>query len=107
VEVLLKGRGVRVTEQMHRMARHKMDKLPRLNPSVTRIEVEVILEHNPRIDGSHRVEVACVTPRKTFRAEAAGRDLDGALDQVIERLERQMTNYRDRMKDRRQSGPMG
>jgi ribosomal subunit interface protein len=106
VELLVKGRGLRVTDQIRRTARHKTEKLSRLNPAVTRIEIEVILEHNPRIAGHHRVEAACVTPRKVFRAEAAGRDVDVALDQVIERLERQMTSYRDRMKDRRQAGPM-
>ena len=90
-ELLMRGRGLRVTDQMRRTAEHKTEKLSRLNPAVTRIEVEVILEHNPRIEGSHRVEASCVTPRKVFRAEAAGRDLDVALDQVIERLERQMT----------------
>jgi putative sigma-54 modulation protein len=103
----LKGRGIKVTDQMRRTARHKTEKLARLNPAVTRIEIEVILEHNPRIAGDHRVEAACVSPRKVFRAEAAGQDLDVALDQVIERLERQMTSHRDRMKDRRQSGPVG
>ena len=92
---------------MRRTAQHKVQKLPRLAPRMSRIEVEVIREHNPRIDGSHRVEVACVTPRKVFRAEAAGQDLDAALDQVIQRLERQMTSHRDRMKDRREAGPMG
>jgi ribosome hibernation promoting factor len=107
VELVIKGRGFRVTDQVRRTARHKIDKLPRLNPAVTRIEIEVILEHNPRSAGDHRVEAACVTPRKVFRAEAAGQDLDVALDQVIERLERQMTSHRDRMKDRRQAGPVG
>jgi ribosomal subunit interface protein len=102
MDLVLKGRGVRITDQLRRTAEHKLGKLSRIDPRVTRLEVEVTKEPNPRIDGGHRVEVACSTPRKVFRAHAAGETVAAALDQVIRRLERQIVSYRGKLRDRRQ-----
>jgi ribosomal subunit interface protein len=107
VDLILKGRGMRLTEQIRRTAEHKLAKLERVDPRVQRLEVEITKEHNPRIDGSHRVEVAADTTRHVFRAEGSGSDVDSALDQAIQRLERQITSYRGKLRDRRQSGAMG
>ncbi len=107
MDVILKGRGVRITEQVRRTAEHKLSKIGRLEPRVRRLEVEIIEERNPRIDGSHRVEVTCDSLRNVFRAHGAGRDVNTALDQVVERLERQISRKRGRLRNRRQSGPMG
>ena len=94
MDVILKGRGVRITEQVRKTAEHKLSKIGRLEPRVRRLEVEIIEERNPRIDGGHRVEVTCDSTRTVFRAHGAGRDVNTALDQVVERLERQISRER-------------
>jgi ribosomal subunit interface protein len=104
MEFVLKGRGVRITEQMRGRIQHKLAKVGRLEPRLRRMEVEVIEEKNPRINGSLRVEVAADTARKVFRAHGAGQDVQSALDQVVERLERQITTHRGKLRDRRQGG---
>jgi ribosomal subunit interface protein len=100
VDLVLKGRGVRITEQIRRAADHKLAKIGRLDPRAVRMEVEVIGEPNPRVGGTRRVEVACTTGRRTIRAEGLGGDVDSALDQAVERLERQLTSYRKRLQNR-------
>jgi putative sigma-54 modulation protein len=106
VDLVLKGRGVRITDQIRRTAEHKTAKILHLEPRIARMEVEVFLEHNPRINDNHRVEVACDTTRHVFRAAGSGQDVDTALDQVIQRLERQITKHHRKLRDRRQAGPM-
>ena len=108
MDLVLKGRGIRITDQIRRTAEHKLEKIARRDPRIGRLEVEIIEEHNPRIGENHRVEVACTTRRRTFRAEGTGPDVDSALDQVIHRLERQITSYRGRLRDRifRRRGPV-
>jgi ribosomal subunit interface protein len=106
VDLVLKGRGVRITDQIRKTAEHKTAKIGRLEPRVRRLEIEVTQEHNPRINGSHRVEVACATARHVFRAEGSGQDIDTALDQGIHRLEQQIIRYRGKLRNRRQTGPM-
>lgn len=101
MEVIVKGRGARVTDQIRRTAEHKLAKLARFDPRVQRVEVEIIDEGNPRIGGGHRVEVACDSARTVFRAGGSGPDIESALDQAVQRLERQITGHRGKLRDRR------
>jgi ribosomal subunit interface protein len=100
VELVLKARGLRITDPLRRSAEHKLSKIGRLAPDASRLEVELIEEPNPRIRGGHRVEVACATPRRTFRAEGTGPDIEVALDQVVDHLETQLTRHRGKLHDR-------
>ena len=99
MDLLVKGRGLRITDPVRRVAEHRLAKLERLDPRVSRVEVE-ITKSNPRIEGGHHVELVASTARRTFRAEASGRDIDSALDQAAHRLERQITRYRGRLRNR-------
>jgi ribosomal subunit interface protein len=100
MELFLKGRGVRITDQIRRTTEHKLAKIGRLEPRVTRVEVELIEQLDRRSGASHRVEVAVDTSRKVFRAEGAGQDIESALDQVIGHLERQISHHRGKLRDR-------
>ncbi|HCO02821.1 MAG TPA: ribosome-associated translation inhibitor RaiA [Actinobacteria bacterium] len=108
MDLILKGRGMRVTDRIRETAEHKLSKLERLDHAVSRIEVELIEEHNPRLGANHhRVEVACVSRRRTYRAEAAGRDVDSALAEVADRLERQISTQRGKLRHRLTRRPDG
>jgi ribosomal subunit interface protein len=102
MELFLKGRGMRITEQLRRTAAHKLGKLSRLDPrGIGRLEIEVISERNPRQNGTKQhVEAQLHAGRRTFRAKAQARDVELALDQVVDRLERQIRDYRAKRKKR-------
>jgi putative sigma-54 modulation protein len=100
VDLVLKARGARITDQVRRAVEHKLGKIARLAPEAIRVEVEVVEHPSPRIDGGRRVEVACATPRRTYRAIGSGRDVEAAMDQVVERLERQISRYHGKLHDR-------
>ena len=100
MELLLKGRHLRVPEAVRRAAEHKLAKLERIEPRILSLEVELIEEQNPSIPQRCRVEVACRTPRHTFRAEGAAKEFEAALDVVVERLEQQLHHYRGKRRDR-------
>jgi ribosomal subunit interface protein len=103
MDLVLKGRGVRITDRIRKVAEHKTAKLGRIDPRVTRMEIEII-ERNPRLGGSHHVEVTCDTSRHVFRAQGSGHDVDSALDQVVERLESQFATYRGKLRNHRHGG---
>ena len=70
MELVLKGRGDKISDQIRAVAEHKLERLGRLEHEVTRCEVEITHQKNPRLGGAHHVEASLDTPRKTFRAEA-------------------------------------
>jgi ribosomal subunit interface protein len=97
VELTLNGRGLQLTEHHRRAIEHRVAKLDRRpRPAILRVEVEIIHEPTPRIDGGHRVQMTCETPRRTFRAEGAGDTVDAALDRAFDRIERQISTYRSK-----------
>jgi len=104
VDLMLKARGARITEHLRQVAEHKLARLERMEPRLTRLEIEIISEKNPRQGGVHRVEAAADTPRRTFRAHADARDVDAALDLVAEKLERQIRDHHEKLKARRLPG---
>jgi ribosomal subunit interface protein len=96
MELVVKGRGVRITDQLRRTVQHKLERLARLEPRAVRVEVEVISERNPRLDGAKRLEATLETPWRTFRARAQAPEVDLGLDQLAERLERQVRDHREK-----------
>ena len=100
MDLTFTGRGLAVTDEIRETAERKLSHLARLEPRTTRVDLEFIAEHHPRIDGTKRVEVALYVPRKTFRAEAEAKDVPTALDRVAERLDRQIRDYHGRRKKR-------
>jgi putative sigma-54 modulation protein len=102
VELTLRGRGVRITEQQRTRAAGKVRKLTRLDPRAATLEIEVRSERNARLNGTKRLEGTLVLPRKTLRATASAPDVESALDLLVERLERQVRDYREK----RKKGPL-
>ena len=100
MDLILNGRGTRITERLRQVTEHKLARLERLEPRLTRLEVEVVSEKNPRQGGAHRVEAVAATPRKTYRARADAHDVESALDVVAERLERQIRDHHEKRRTR-------
>jgi ribosomal subunit interface protein len=100
MDLTFTGRGLGVSDAVRETAEHKLAAISRLEPRVTRIDLEFIAQHHPRPDGTTRVEAAVHVPRKTFRAEAEAIDVPTALDRVVERLERQIRDHHGRRRKR-------
>jgi ribosomal subunit interface protein len=104
MDLVVKGRGGRISLQTKQRIERRLARLDRLEATIQRVEVELIQQANRRVDGGHRVEATCRASRKTFRASATGSDIDAVLDRVVERLERQLTDDHGRRRTRRVGG---
>jgi ribosomal subunit interface protein len=100
MELTFTGRGIPITDQLRATAEHKLARLGRMDPRTTRIDLEFINEHHPKLDGLKRVEAALRIPRKTFFAHAEASDVPSALDDVAEKLERQLRDHHGKRRSR-------
>jgi ribosomal subunit interface protein len=116
MDLVVKGRGDRVTGQTRGLVERKIERLSRFDGRLDRVEVEVIRETRGRIGGGHRVAASARAGRRTYRASASGQDVEAAVDRVVDRLERQITEehrrrrsrlltWASRVKSRRTSSP--
>jgi putative sigma-54 modulation protein len=102
MQVTVKGRNTAVPEKLRARAERKLTKLQRFDDRILAMDVEFSEERNPRVADPHRVEVTLTTKAGLVRAHANATDPSAAVDQVVDRLERQVKKLKGRRVDRTQ-----
>ena len=102
MQLTVKGKNTTVPEKVRTRAERKLAKLERFDNRILAVDVEFSEERNPRVADPHRVEVTLTTKSGLLRAHANAVDPAAAVDQVIDRLERQVKKLKGRRVDRTQ-----
>src|ERR687887_197992 len=102
MQVTVKGRNTEVPEKLRAHAEQKLAKVKRFDDRILAMDVEFSEERNPRVAEAHKVEVTVTTKSRLVRAQASATDPAAAVDQVIDRLERQIKKLKGRRVDRTQ-----
>ena len=90
-------RHCEVSDRFRQHAEDKLAKLEKYDHHVTRVDVEVSHERNPRLSAqSYRVELTLHSKGPVVRAEAASEDKVAALDMALDRLQAQLRKAADR-----------
>ena len=100
VQLRVKGRGVEVSDAIRSYAEKRLRKLERQLPD-PRIELELYAESNPSIRDHHVAEATVWTKGPVLRAREASSDARASIDQLVDKLERQVTRYREKRGKRR------
>jgi len=98
----VKGKNLDVSDSIRSYAEEKLAKLERQLADPTQIELELSVERNPSISANHIAEATIWTKGPTLRAREASTDMRASIDRLVDKLERQVTRYRQ--KRRRRSG---
>jgi ribosomal subunit interface protein len=102
MQMTVKGKNTAVPEKLRARAERKLTKLQRFDDRILAMDVEFSEERNPRVADPHRVEVTLTTKAGLVRAHANATDPSAAVDQVVDRLERQVKKLKGRRVDRTQ-----
>lgn len=92
----VKGRNVELTPSMREYAERKIGKLEKQLAEQTQVEVELSEQKNPSIANSQVAEATIFTKGPTLRARESASDMRAAVDQLVDKLERQVKRYRER-----------
>jgi putative sigma-54 modulation protein len=96
VRLQVKGKNVEVTDSIRQYAQEKLGKLERQLADPTRVELELAVERNPSISANHVAEATIWTKGPVLRAREASADHKASIDQLVEKLERQVKRYREK-----------
>lgn len=96
----VKGKNVEVTDSMREYAEEKLSKLGRQLADPTRVELELAVERNPSISQNHVAEATIWTKGPILRAREASADHKVSIDQLVDKLERQVKRYRQKRRPR-------
>jgi putative sigma-54 modulation protein len=92
----VKGKNVEVTDAIRQYAQEKLGKLERQLADPTRVELELAVERNPSISANHVAEATIWTKGPVLRAREASADHKASIDQLVDKLERQVKRYREK-----------
>ena len=101
----VKGKNVEVSEAIRTYAEEKLGRLDRQLADPTRVELELAVEKNPSIAANHVAEATVWTKGPVLRAKEASTDMRASIDLLVDKLERQVSRYREKRQDRRHGDP--
>jgi ribosomal subunit interface protein len=97
MEIVVRGRNVEVPEHYRQHVEDKVGQLERFDTKLSRIDVELFHEKNPRQSSNcQRVEITLRGKGPVIRAEACGPDFYAALDLATGKLDNRLRRAADR-----------
>ncbi|NLM47093.1 MAG: ribosome-associated translation inhibitor RaiA [Firmicutes bacterium] len=99
MKLTLHGKNVEVTEALKKYAEKKLGKIDKYFAVDTEAQVTMSVQR-----GMHKVEVTAVIDGLILRAEVATDDMYASLDQVVDKLERQIAKYKTRINRKARQG---
>ena len=96
MQLQVKGKNVEVSDSIRSYAEAKLRKLEKQLSDPTRVELELTVERNPSISQSHVAEATIWTKGPVLRARESSSDMKASIDQLTEKLARQVKRYREK-----------
>jgi putative sigma-54 modulation protein len=104
MQLHVKGKNLEVSDSIRSYAERKLAKLDKQVHELTRIEVELAVEKNPSVPENQVAEATVWMKGHTLRAREATRDMKASIDELTEKLLRQVREERDKKAAKRRSG---
>lgn len=102
VEIVVRGRHMDLSDSFRELVQDKLSRVERYGLDITRIDVEVSHERNPRLaDRAIEVELTCRGRGPLIRAEAHAGDKYAALDDACGTLAERLRRTADKRRSQR------
>jgi putative sigma-54 modulation protein len=96
MRTIVKGKNVEVPERVRTYTERKLHRLERLLDDRTDAIVEFSNEMHRSASDAHIAEVTLVIDGRTLRSHAVGVSYQAALDDVVDKVERQAVDYKEK-----------
>src|ERR671934_2982421 len=101
MQLHVKGKNLEVSDSIRSYAERKLAKLDKQVHALTQVEVELSVEKNPSVAANQVAEATVWLKGHTLRAREATRDMKASIDELTEKLLRQVKAERDKRRSRR------
>lgn len=96
MQIITKGKNIRLTDSMRDLAHEKLSKLSRYVQEIGLVEVEFSVEPTKSVVDREIVQVTMEINGQVLRAEAQAGDVGVAIDAVVDKLVAQLADIRSR-----------
>src|SRR5437667_10961399 len=101
MELHVEGKNLDVSDAIRIYAERKLSKLDKQLRKLARVEVELTVEKKPSIAANQVAEATVWLKGHTLRARESTRDMKASIDELTEKLLRQIRDERDKRSSKR------
>jgi putative sigma-54 modulation protein len=103
VQLQIKGKNLDVSDSIRSYAERKLSKLDRMVNDNAEVEIELAVEKNPSVADNQVAEATVRLKGHTLRAREASTDMKASIDELTEKLMRQVREERDKKDAKRRT----
>jgi putative sigma-54 modulation protein len=96
LQLNVKGKNLEVSDSIRSYAERKLAKLERQLHETTRVEIELAVEKNPSVAENQVAEATVWLKGHTLHMRESTRDMKASIDELTEKLQRQIHEERDK-----------
>jgi len=100
VRTIVKGKNLDVPDAVRQYGERKMRRLERFLDDRTDAILEISVEHHRSADDARIAEVTLVSDGQTLRGRANALTYEAAIDEVVDKVERQAVDHREKPRNR-------
>jgi putative sigma-54 modulation protein len=102
MNIVVRGRNINVTPRLEDYVDKKVGKLDRYLPTIDEARMELAVEETRSAQHSQIAQLTVRSRGRILRAEERDQDIFAAIDAVSEKMQRQISRYKDRLYERGQ-----
>jgi putative sigma-54 modulation protein len=106
VQVIIQGRNVEVTDRLREYVESKVEKLDRYLPAITEARMELSSEQTRSAEDRQVAQLTLHIKGVLLRSEERSADMFSAVDNVMDKIKRQIDRYKSKRRNRYRSAPV-
>ena len=104
MKIIISGKQLKVTDAIRKYAEEKINKISKYSDAITEVDVVLAVEDTKSEGPVHKADGLVYASGTKIKIEAEDKDLYAAIDELSDRLERQVRKYKERQKDYNKKG---
>ena len=105
MNLTISGHHLEITPALNNYVKTKLDRITRHFDQVVDIKVLLTVEKQKEKERRQRAEVTLHVKGRDIFVESANEDLYAAIDQLMDKLDRQVVRHKDRIQDHHHEAP--
>lgn len=104
MKIIISGKQLKVTDAIRNYAEEKISKISKYTDAITEVDIVLSVENTKSEGEIHKADGLVYASGTKIKVEAENIDLYAAIDDLSERLERQVRKYKEKQKDHNKKG---
>jgi len=99
MKIIISGKQLKVTDAIRKYAEEKINKISKYSDAITEVDVVLAVEDTKSEGPVHKADGLVFASGTKIKIEAENKDLYAAIDELSDRLERQVRKYKEKQEE--------